>query len=83
MLSKGIHSKAGKMHEAAPRSLDQMLAVMAFSQHRVSSSKTVRQKIFVGARCVGHVKIIWSAVCSAAPHSQFDVGARPYLCMDD
>ena len=32
---------------------------------------------------VGHVRIIWSAVCSTAPHSHFDVGARPHLCMDD
>ena len=22
-------------------------------------------------------------ICSAAPRSQFDVGARPHLCMDD
>ena len=37
----------------------------------------------MGARCVGHVRITWSAVYSAAPHSHFDVGARPHLCMDD
>ena len=65
------------------RCLDQMLAVIVFSQHLVSSSKTVRPCIPLGARCVGHVRIIWSAVCSTAPHSQLDVEARPHLCMDD
>ena len=62
---------------------NQMLAVMVLSQHRVSTSKTVSPRIPVGARCTGHVKIMCSAVCSAAPHSQFDVGARPHLCMND
>ena len=62
---------------------NQMLAVMVLSQHRVSTSKTVSPRIPVGARCTGHVRIICSAVCSAAPHSQFDVGARPHLCMND
>ena len=61
----------------------QMLAVMVLSQHRVSTSKTVSPRIPVGARCMGHVRMMCSAVCSAAPHSQFDVGARPHLCMDD
>ena len=54
-----------------------MLAVMVLSQHRVSTSKTVSPRIPVGARCTGHVRMMCSAVCSAAPHSQFDVGARP------
>ena len=61
----------------------QMLAVMVLSQHRVSTSKTVSPRIPVGARCTGHVRMMCSAVCSAAPHSQFDVGARPHLCMND
>ena len=61
----------------------QMLAVMVLSQHRVSTSKTVSPRIPVGARCTGHVRMMCSAVCSAAPHSQFDVGARPNLCMND
>ena len=61
----------------------QMLAVMVISQHRVSTSKTVSPRIPVGARCTGHVRMMCSAVCSAAPHSQFDVGARPHLCMND
>ena len=30
----------------------------------------------------GHAISTWSAVCSAAPHSQFGEGARPHLCMD-
>ena len=62
---------------------NQMLAVMVLSQHRVSTSKTVSPRIPVGARCTGHVRIMCSAVCSAAPYSQFDVGARPHLCMND
>ena len=61
----------------------QMPAVMVFNQHRVSTSKTVSPRIPVGARCTGHVRMMCSAVCSAAPHSQFDVGARPHLCMND
>ena len=61
----------------------QMLAVMVLSQHRLSTSKTVSPRIPVGARCTGHVRMMCSAVCSAAPHSQFDVGARPHLCMND
>ena len=61
----------------------QMLAVMVLSQHRVSTSKTVSPRIPVGARCTGHVRMMCSAVCSTAPHSQFDVGARPHWCMDD
>ena len=61
----------------------QMLAVMVLSQHRVSTSKTVSPRIPVGARCTGRVRMMCSAVCSATPHSQFDVGARPHLCMND
>ena len=63
--------------------LNQMLAVMLLSQHRVSSSKTVRPHVPCGARCIGHAIRIWSAVCSEAPHSQFcEGGARTHLCMD-
>ena len=60
-----------------------MLAVMLLSQHRISSSKTVRPRAPCGARCMGHAVSIWSAVCSEAPHSQFGEGARPHLCMDE
>ena len=62
--------------------LDEMLAVMLLSQHRVSSSKTVRPRAPCGARCIRHTVSTWSAVCSEAPHSQFGEGARPHLCMD-
>ena len=63
--------------------VNQMLAVMSLSQHRVSSSKTVRPRAPCGARCIEHAVRTWSAVCSEAPHSQFDEGARPHLCMDE
>ena len=56
---------------------------MSLSQHRVSSSKTVRPRGPCGARCIGHAVSTWSAVCSEAPHSQFGEGARPHLCMDE
>ena len=62
---------------------DQMLAMMLLSQHRVFSSKTVRPRVPCGARCMGHAIRTWSAVCLAAPHSQFGEGARPHLCMDE
>ena len=35
-----------------------------------------------GARCMGYAEIAWSAVCSMAPNSQFDDGARPHLHME-
>ena len=63
--------------------LYQMLAVMLLSQHRVSSSKTVRPRAPCGARCIGHAVRTWSTVCSEAPHSQFSERARLHLCMDE
>ena len=60
-----------------------MLAIVVLSQHRVSSSKTVKQVIPRGARCMGHTEITWFAVCSVAPNSQFDKRARPHLYMDE
>ena len=63
--------------------LDHMLAVIELSQHFISSSKTVRPIILRGARCTGHVKTMWSAVCSLAPRSHFAEQARPHLCMDE
>ena len=90
---KGIHSRPDTNRTGAeglsfyyPRllhCLDQMLAVMLLSQHRVSSSKTVRPRASCGARCMGHAVSTWSAVCSEAPHSKFGEGARPHLCMDE
>ena len=63
--------------------LNQMLAVVLLSQHRVSSSKTVRPRSPCGFRCIEHVIRTWSAVCSEAPHSQFGEEVRPHLCMDE
>ena len=90
---KGIHFRSDTNRTGAeglsfyyPRllhCLDQMLAVMSLSQHRVSSSKTVRPRAPCGARCIGHAISTWSAVCSEAPQSQFGEGARPHLCMDE
>ena len=62
--------------------LNQMLAVMVLSQHRVLSSKTVRPCAPCGARCIGHTIRTWYAVCSMAPHLQFGKGVRPHLCMN-
>ena len=60
-----------------------MVAVVLLSQHRVSSSKTVSPRAPCGARCIGHAVRTWSAVCLEVPHSQFNEGARPHLCMDE
>ena len=89
---KGIHSRPDTNRTGAEglyfyylrllHCLDQMLAVMSLSQHRVSSSKTVRPRAPCGARCIGHAVRTWSAVCSEAPDSQFGEGARLHLCMD-
>ena len=62
---------------------DQMLAVMLLSQHRVSSSKTVRTRAPYGARSMEHAIRTWFSICSAAPHSQFGEGRRLHLCMDE
>ena len=90
---KGIHSRSDTNSTGAeglsfyyPRlmnCLDQMLAVVVLSQHRVSSSKTVRPRASCGALCIGHAVRTWSAVCLGAPHLQFGEGARPHLCMDE
>ena len=90
---KGIHSRTDTNRTGAeglsfyyPRMLhclNQMLAVVLLSQHRVSSSKTVRPRAPCGAQCIEHAINTWSAVCSEAPHSQFGEGARPHLCMDE
>ena len=89
---KGIRSRSDTNRNGAeglsfyyPRllyCLSQMLAVMLFSQYRVSSSKAVSGAP-CGARCIGHAVRTWSAVCSKAPHSQFSEGARPHLCIDE
>ena len=90
---KDIHSRSDTNRTGAeglscyyPRllhCLNQMLAVVLVSQHRVSSSKIDRPRAPCGARCIGHAVSTWSAVCSEAPHSQFGEGARPHLCTDE
>ena len=62
---------------------DQMLVVMELSQHLISSSKTVIHIIPQSAQCMGHAKIMWSAVCLLAPHLHFAEEARPHLCMNE
>ena len=62
---KGIHSRLDTNRIGAeglsfyyPRllnCLNQMLAMMLLSQHRVSSFKTVRPRAACGARCIRHV----------------------------
>ena len=54
--------------------LNQMMAVVLLSQHRVSSSKTIKPCAPCGAQCIGHAVSTWSAVCLKAPHSQFGEG---------
>ena len=39
--------------------LGQMLTVKDFSQHLVSSSKTIRPNIPRGAQCMGHCEVMW------------------------
>ena len=90
---KGIHSRSDTSRTGAEvlsfyytrllHCLNQMLAVVLLSQHRVSSSETVRTRAPYGAQCIGHTVSTWSAVCSEAPHSKFGEGARPHLCMDE
>ena len=55
---------------------------MVLSQHRVSSSKTVRPRASCGAQCMGHAVKTCFSVCSETPHSQFGEEARPHFCMD-
>ena len=90
---KGIHSRSDTNRTGAeglsfyyPRllhCLNQMLAVVLLSQHRVSSSKTVKPCAPCSAQCIRHAVSTWSAVFSEAAHSQFSEGERPHLCMDE
>ena len=90
---KGIHSRSDTNRTGGealsfyyPRMLHclyQMLSVVLLTQHRVSSSKTVRPRAPCGAQYIRHAVRTWSAVCSEAPHSQFGEGARHHLCMDE
>ena len=47
------------------------------------SSKTARPRAPSGARCMRQAIRTWSAVCSGAPHSQFNDGARPHSYIDE
>ena len=88
-IGKGIHSRSDINRTGAkgfsfyyPRyCLDQILAVILLSQHWVSS-KTVKPCAPCGAQCIGHAVRTWSAVCSEAPHLQFNERATTHLCMD-
>ena len=52
--------------------------------HPAKFSLTVsRPRIPFGWRYMGQDVIIWSAVCSTAPHSQDAVEAMPHLCIND
>ena len=59
--------------------LNQMLAVMLLSQHRVSSSKTVRPHPPCGARCIGHAVSTWSVVAQRR-HTCNSVKERDPIC---
>ena len=52
-----------------------MLTVILLSQHRISSSETVRPRFTCGARCMRPDIRARFAVCLMAPHSQFSEGA--------
>ena len=90
---KGIHSRSDTNRTGAeslsfyyPRlrnCLNQMLAVVLLSQHRVSLCKTIRPHASCDAQCIGHAVSTWSVICSEVPHSQFSEGVRPHLCMDE
>ena len=92
VIWKSIHSRSDTNRTGAeglffyyPRLLycpDQMLAVMLLSQHRVSSSKTVKPCAPCGAQYMVHAIRTWSVVCSVMPHLEFGEETRPYLCMD-
>ena len=60
-----------------------MLGSDAGSDDGFNAFKTVRLHAACYARCMKHGIRTRSAVCSIAPHSQFDEGARPHLCMDE
>ena len=49
----------------------------------VLSSKTCRPCIPFGARKTGHSRMMWSAVCSSAPHSQAAEDTKPHLCISE
>ena len=56
---------------------------MFLSQHLISSSTIDRPRCPFSTQCVGHEKMMRSAVCSCTPHSKIQEGARLHLCMSD
>ena len=88
---KGIHSRSDTSRTGAdylffyyPRllhCLDQMLAVVLLSQHRVSSSKTVRPRAPCGARCIGHaVSTVHGLRFAQRRHTRNSVKERDPIC---
>ena len=59
--------------------LNQMLAVMSLSQHRVSSSKTVRPRAPCGARRIGHAVRTWLRFAQRR-HTRNSVKERDPIC---
>ena len=86
---KGIHSRSDTSRTWAeglsfyyPRllhCLNQMLAVVLLSQHRVSSSKTVRPRAPCGARCIGHA-VIHDLRFAQRRHTRNSVKERDPIC---
>ena len=87
---KGIHSRSDTNRTGAdglsfyyPRllhCLDQMLAVMSLSQHRVSSYKTVRPRAPCGARCIGHAVSVHGLRFAQRRHTCNSVKERDPSC---
>ena len=60
------------------------MAGLVSDSHLARLSFTVsRPRIPCGWRYMGHDVIIWSAICSSAPHSQDAVENMSHLCIDD
>ena len=86
---KGIHSRPDTNRTGAeglffyyPRllhCLDQMLAVMSLSQHRVSSSKTIRPLVPCGARCKGKL-LVHGPRFALRRHTRNSVKVRDPIC---
>ena len=86
---KGIYSRSDTNRTGAeglsfycPRllhCLNQMLAVMSSSQHRVSSSKTVRPRAPCGARCIGML-LVHGLRFALRRHTRNSVKERHPIC---
>ena len=83
---KGIHSRSDTnrtgLYFYYPRllhCLNQMLAVVLLSQHRVSSSKTVRPRAPCGSRCIGHL-LVHGLRFAQRRHTRNSVKERDSIC---